>query len=299
MSYQTHELERLVSLMEECAPSEGVNLCSIDGVGTYRASAPQGRKPMIDVPAVWIVGQGKKNCYVGGRKYEYRPGNAVVMFYPMAVEVEIVEASPETPLLVAGVAVDLGRVAEVLLRLDRVDGAVPKPVSVDPSGVFSTPLTDSLLDPLIRLFESLSDPRDASMLGESIVDEIYYRLLSGERAAELRYLLQQRGQIQMISKAVAHIHQNVDKPVSVEELAGMVHMSRPTFYENFRAVMHISPLQYAKSVKLTRAQALIVEGKKANQAGYMVGYNSPAQFSREYKRHFGFSPSATLGAAAP
>jgi AraC-like DNA-binding protein len=26
----------------------------------------------------------------------------------------------------------------------------------------------------------------------------------------------------------------------------------------------------------------------------MVGYNSPAQFSREYKRHFGYSPSATL-----
>jgi AraC-like DNA-binding protein len=38
---------------------------------------------------------------------------------------------------------------------------------------------------------------------------------------------------------------------------------------------------------------LIREGKKANEAGYLVGYNSPAQFSREYKRHFGFAPSAT------
>ena len=98
----------------------------------------------------------------------------------------------------------------------------------------------------------------------------------------------------MISKAVEHIHRNVDKPVSVDELAKMVHMSRPTFYENFRAVMHISPLQYAKSVKLGRAQALIQEGKKANEAGYLVGYNSPSQFSREYKRHFGYAPSATV-----
>jgi AraC-like DNA-binding protein len=57
--------------------------------------------------------------------------------------------------------------------------------------------------------------------------------------------------------------------------------------------MHISPLQYAKSVKLDKAHSLIKEGKKANEAGYLVGYNSPAQFSREYKRHFGFSPSAT------
>jgi AraC-like DNA-binding protein len=37
---------------------------------------------------------------------------------------------------------------------------------------------------------------------------------------------------------------------------------------------------------------LIKEGKKANEASYLVGYNSPAQFSREYKRQFGFVPSA-------
>jgi len=126
------------------------------------------------------------------------------------------------------------------------------------------------------------------------VDEVCYRILCDERGGELRMLLQQRGQIQRISKAVEHIHRNVDKPVSVDELANMVHMSRPTFYENFRAVMHISPLQYTKSIKLDRAQALIREGKNASEAGYLVGYNSPSQFSREYKRHFGFAPSATV-----
>jgi AraC-like DNA-binding protein len=212
----------------------------------------------------------------------------------MTVEYEIVEASPEVPFLAAGVIIDLGRIAEVLLRLDRIEGAAAKPVSVDPSGIFSIPVNDNLLDPFVRLFESLDNPRDAAMLGDSIVDEIYYRLLSDERGGELRFLLQQRGQIQMIAKAVEHIHQNLDKPVSVDDLAEMVHMSRPTFYENFRAVMHISPLQYAKAVKLQRAQVLIQEGKRANEAGYLVGYNSPSQFSREYKRHFGFAPSATV-----
>jgi hypothetical protein len=67
----------------------------------------------------------------------------------------------------------------------------------------------------------------------------------------------------------------------------------PVNYESFKAVMHVSPLQYAKSVKLSRAQALIQEGKKAGEAAYLVGYNSPSQFSREYKRHFGYAPSAT------
>jgi AraC-like DNA-binding protein len=59
------------------------------------------------------------------------------------------------------------------------------------------------------------------------------------------------------SKAVEYIHPILEKPGSVEGLAEIVHMSRTSFYENFRHVMHISPLQYAKSVKLLGAQALI------------------------------------------
>ena len=175
----------------------------------------------------------------------------------------------------------------------EVEYVEASPVSVRPSDVFSVPLSDSLLDPFIRLFGLLSSERDVAMRGDSIVDEMCYRLLSGERGGESRFLLQQRGQIQLISKAVAHIHQNLHEPITVDRLAEMVGLSSSGFYKNFKEVMHLSPLRYAKSVKLFRAQALIREGKKANEAGYMVGYNSPAQFSREYKRHFGFAPSDT------
>lgn len=293
MNNQNKKFEKLVCLIKQHTLEEGVNYSAVEGVGTYKSSTIQSKKPAIDLPGIWIIGQGKKVCYAGGEQYDYTAGNAVVMFYPMAVETEIVEASQEEPFFVAGVIIDMGKMADVLLKIDRVDGAAPKPVATNPSGIFSIALNDNLLDPIIRLFEILSDPRDAAMLGDSIVDEIYYRLLTGERDGELRFLLQQRGEIKRISRAVEYIHSNLDKPVSVEKLADMVYMSRTSFYENFKNVMHVSPLQYAKSVKLDKAQALIKEGKKANEAGYMVGYNSPAQFSREYKRHFGYSPSAT------
>lgn len=293
MNYQINKFKKLVSLVKQHSPQEGLNYSSIEGFGTYKASTIHGRKPAVDLPAIWIIGQGKKVCYVGDQTYDYSAGNVVAMFYPMVMESEIVEASPEVPFLVAGVVIDMTRMTDVLLRIDRIDGAAAKPISTDPSGIFSIPLNDNLLDPFIRLFELLANPRDAAILGEPIVDEIYYRLLSGERGGELRFLLQQRGEIQRISRAVEYIHSNLHKPVSVENLADMVHMSRTTFYENFRDVMHVSPLQYAKSVKLDKAQSLIQEGKNASEAGYMVGYNSPAQFSREYKRHFGYSPSAT------
>ncbi|MDX1416304.1 MAG: AraC family transcriptional regulator [Candidatus Promineifilaceae bacterium] len=293
MSYQARKFKTFVNLLEQNTLQEGANYSVLEGFGTYKASAPKPRQPGIDLAAIWIIGQGRKICHVGDQPFDFSSGKMVVMLYPLAVESEVVDAGREKPLLLAAVIVDMRRIADVLLRIDRIDGAAAKPVKTDPSSVFELPLSDKVLDPFIRLLELNAYPMDMEMLGDTLIDEIYYRLLTGERGGELRYLLQQRGEIQRISRAVEYIHNNVDKPVSVQALAEMVHMSRTSFYDNFKDVMHLSPLQYAKSVKLHRAQTLIQEGKNAGEAAYQVGYNSPAQFSREYKRHFGYPPSAT------
>jgi AraC-like DNA-binding protein len=57
--------------------------------------------------------------------------------------------------------------------------------------------------------------------------------------------------------------------------------------------MHMPPLQYIKAMKLHRAKILLSEGNRVNETGYLVGYNSPSQFSREFKRYFGYVPSET------
>jgi AraC-like DNA-binding protein len=83
----------------------------------------------------------------------------------------------------------------------------------------------------------------------------------------------------------------MSEQISVDELAALVSMSSSGFHKKFREVMHLSPIQYAKQTKLNRAQGYLRQGTTVSQAGSMVGYNSPAQFSREYKRHFGVTPS--------
>jgi AraC-like DNA-binding protein len=293
MVYRRDRLEKLVGFMARQAPEDGEHDTILDGLSVWRASTDRRREPTIDPPGVWLVGRGKRLCHTERARYDFAAGNVVVMCYPMAVETEIVEATPEAPFLMAGLALDLSRVADVLLRLEQIDGAAAQQEVADPSGIVSFPLQDALLEAFTRLLELLDDPRDVAMLGEARVNEVTYRLLTDERGGALRQLLQQRGEIQRLSRAVKHIHENLAEPVSVEALGDMVHMSRTAFYENFRDVMHLSPLQYAKAVKLNRARALIRAGTSAGEAGYAVGYNSPAQFSREYKRHFGYSPSAT------
>ncbi len=68
-------------------------------------------------------------------------------------------------------------------------------------------------------------------------------------------------------------------------------MSVSSFHRAFRQVTLVSPLQYMKQIRLNRARELIQrEGRGIAEAATLVGYNSPSQFSREYKRHFQNNP---------
>ena len=68
-------------------------------------------------------------------------------------------------------------------------------------------------------------------------------------------------------------------------------MSPSAFHQNFKTVTSTSPLQYLKTIRLHKARILMAhEGLRAGVAAERVGYESPSQFSREFKRLFGMSP---------
>ncbi len=293
MEDRSHKMSEFISLLEQQATQEGLNPTSINNLFTGRATQPDPLHPQVYPPAIVIGAQGRKFVYLEGKRYEYGNGNLMALLVPMAVECEGVEASPEKPMLTALITIDLNRITKMILNMDRFEKTPIKPDADNASAIFSAPIKDNLLDATIRLLRTLDNPGEAAILGESIIDEIYFRILSEEQGGQLKYLLQQRGQIHQVSKAVEYLHEHLDQPVSVDDLADIVNMSSSGFHKKFKQVMHLSPLQYAKAIKLNRAQTYIMDGKSVTEASYMVGYNNLAQFSREYKRHFGILPSAT------
>jgi AraC-like DNA-binding protein len=65
-----------------------------------------------------------------------------------------------------------------------------------------------------------------------------------------------------------------------------------SFHSSFKPVTNITPLQYIKNIRLHKARLLMkTEALTAYSAAYEVGYESPSQFNREYKRLFGATPA--------
>jgi AraC-like DNA-binding protein len=78
----------------------------------------------------------------------------------------------------------------------------------------------------------------------------------------------------------------------MDELASRSGMSQSTFHHHFRSVTAMSPLQFQKRLRLNEARRLMLtERLDAATAAFQVGYESPSQFSREYKRLFGAPPA--------
>jgi transcriptional regulator GlxA family with amidase domain len=63
-----------------------------------------------------------------------------------------------------------------------------------------------------------------------------------------------------------------------------------TFNLHFRAPAAMSPLQYQKQVRLQRAGIRLAAVPDDMAVGFAVGYDSPSQFSREYRRMLGMPP---------
>ena len=95
MAEQNRKLEHLVALVTQHATEEGISRTRLENVGTFKSTHTQVRMPSYYDPAIVIVGQGKKRCYIGDKSYEYGAGDYLILFLPMSMDVEILEANPE------------------------------------------------------------------------------------------------------------------------------------------------------------------------------------------------------------
>ena len=278
---------RLTALLRSLANREGIQPTLLDGVNLMRVSQPLPRMAVLYEPGIVIVGQGRKRGYLGDQVYTYDAGNYLVLSVPLPFECET-EASPEKPLLAVSIRVDLGVLAELLMKMD---GGHRSGIPSIPQGIYSTKLDGNLSESTVRLLECLSNPVDARILGPQIVREITYRVLCGEQGGALRAAAALHSRFGQVNQALQRIHAEYARDLSVEELADTAGMSPSAFHQNFKSVTSTSPLQYLKTIRLHKARMLMAyEGLRAGIAAERVGYESSSQFSREFKRLFGTSP---------
>lgn len=276
----------LIGHLLPLAPCAGYNQTFLPGVRLLRANAALERTPVLYEPCIVFVCQGRKRGFLGDAVFVYDARHYLVLSVPLPFASQT-EASAEQPMLAMSIKLDFRLLADVLLVLSRQQPAD----NVAPAGMMSTPMDAALSDAVLRLAKTLESPLDCLVLGEGVIREIYYRVLLGEQGHTLRAALDNQGHFGQIAGAMQKIQLRYAERIDVSDLAAAAGMSVPAFHAHFKAVANSSPMQYLKSTRLHQARLLMVRsGLSAASVAIRVGYESPSQFSREFKRLFGRSP---------
>lgn len=268
-------------------PEDGMAATALPNLTIFRAQGPTDSVPVLHKPAVCLIVQGAKRVMLGTEVFLYDAATYFVVSVDLALSGQVIQATPDQPYLCLRFDLDLYGINDLLFGLDlgEADGREAG------LGAFLSPVTAPLQDAFLRLLGLLDRPADQPVLGPLIEREILYRLLTGPQGARLRQLARPGSRDARIGRAIGWIKANYRDTLRVAEVADAAGMSPSALHLYFKQMTQMSPLQYQKHIRLQEARRLILaEGMDAASAGFSVGYESPSQFSREYRRLFGAPP---------
>lgn len=284
--------QELTNLLIRHAPVEGPQSTGIHELRIIRQNRTNELVHSMYRPSLCIVAQGAKQVMLGSHRYTYNAYSYLATSVELPIRGRVVEASEEKPYL----SLQLYFTADQIVQLG-IAGSSPEAGETGTldRGLGIGRMDRALLDAAIRLVRLLDSPDDIEALAPLVIRELLYRAVQGELGGRIRSFAALGTLSQRIASVVGHLQREYDKPLRVEELATLAHMSESSLYAHFKEVTGLTPIQYQKKIRLQEARRLLLsETREAAEAAFRVGYESPSQFSREYARMFGLPPAKDM-----
>ena len=286
-SSQTEIINNLLANALKYCDREGIHETPLPELKVIRREKTTEASPGMYASVICLVLQGEKRVWSGKKIYRYDPENYLVSCIDIPATVQIVRASAKQPYVGLTLELEPSVVYDILQETSPAEVQNEQPGG----GFFVEKVTAELGGAFARLMKTLENKNDLRVLAPSIVREIHYHLMSSRYGMKVRQLGVVGSKTQRIGKVVEHLRRDYAEPLSVTSLARMANMSPSSFHLHFRQVTSMSPLQYQKQVRLQEARRLLsVETTDVASVAFKVGYESPSQFSREYRRLFGQPP---------
>ena len=258
----------------------------IDGLVFTRHDQPDLLENCFYEPVIGVIIQGAKHSHIGNTEYQYGENHCLVTGVDLPSINRIVGISPEKPFLALSLRVNRQLVTQLCAEIPIQPGA-----SFSGKGMSVAPVQIQVMDAFLRLTELIDTPGQIAVLAPMIIKEIHYYVLTSSQGRFIQQASISGTQNNRIASAISWLRGNYKENVHIEELARQFDMGTSTFHRHFKQITTLSPLQFQKRLRLYEAQRLMLsENKDATTACLAVGYESPTQFNREYKRLFGEPP---------
>jgi AraC-like DNA-binding protein len=276
-------LEEVNKLVQE----NSLTRTNIKEVNLYKTTTFLPRTPLTYDFCLVFVLQGKKIGYLPNKRFEYDDKNYLVVPAALPFECETY-ASKEEPYTCILININKDIMYEIISSISKEESKKCKSVQ---TAIFQDVVTQDLENSIYRLVKILQSKEESTILGDSILKEIYYRIAIGENAHFLHKMFLENKIESKMTRTLKIIHNDYNKHLDIPTLAKEEDMSVSSFHTHFKKVTTLSPLQYIKKIRLNKAKDLLTrKNLQVNETAYATGYESSSQFSKDFKSYYGYPP---------
>lgn len=217
---------------------------------------------------------GQLHCVVDGRGYLLKQGQLMI-FDPEQWHMQFTDMDVTARFLTISFDIDC---AEALHLGDRVFELSPAQATYLRQLLRETELTEPYSNDMIRA--------NLKLLLLTLLRD------TGSRKKRLKTPTAMRKEGTIVGRALQYVADHVYEKLSVEIVAKATGVSASHLTALFHRQMNISPGDYIRRVKLEESKNLIREGRmNFSQIADALQYSTIHHYSRQFKTHFGVSPS--------
>ena len=156
--------------------------------------------------------------------------------------------------------------------------------------IFKTHIVDDVIlyHKLVRVFQSYGLKEDLLLIESNIIDALSY--LIKNHCQEAKNIEAYFDNNKIIKQSLEFINDSLEMPLSLDNLASNLNISKYHFLRVFKKQTGLTPHQYIINQRVEKAVALITKGSTILDAALEVGFNDQSHFNRNFKRFYDHSP---------
>jgi AraC-like DNA-binding protein len=190
-------------------------------------------------------------------------------------------------------------------KLAGLTGAMPRDEIDFAPETFTSPAMSLGLQRLVETLASLLEDGDSqvsSLAFKELEQAIIVQFLAAGRH-NFSFLLEKGPEDttpHYVGLAEAYIDANWHRPVMIEDLVSVSGVSARSLFKAFRRWRGMTPMAFAKKVRLERSRNLLCsqDGASVTAVALACGFSNLGHFAREYRDMFGELPSQTVARSA-
>ncbi len=249
----------------------------------------------FDQPVLASMFQGKKVMHLRNHQsFDFLPGESLILPSNEVMCIDFPEARMDNPTRCLAMAISEDKIREVIMlmneNLPKADDAEWQFIDynfhfTNDTGIYQ------IIQRLLFLFTENHPSKD--LFVNFMLKELIIRILQAESRkiyTDKALTLSSNNRLAFI---IQYIRDNLDKPLTIEELSGKAYMSESNFHRVFKNETGISPVDFINNERIKLAASLLQDPNMKIKEVYMAcGFDSRSYFNRVFKRKKRLSPKA-------